>query len=247
MPVLPRRQHGISLLIVLLVLINAAAAGGAIAYFIVSRVDVTLLLKDQPAQAVIPQQLHGRIEVNDAIGLRLNETIVTQVPINQKVTIPIKAQVQAIANLDGTVPLRLKVHLVDEIALDQVVILDTKVDAYLPEMGTTISIPLRGKIPIKTMVPVDIVIPVDQMLPLKVSLPLTASIDQKLTVPLRTTIDANVPVDANLRVPVLNTLEALVTMPSTPSDLVITEAALKLPLRTLKLDLTRDPDAESAP
>lgn len=244
---LPSRQRGVSLLLVLLVLIIAAGAGGVIAYLVITRVDVTLLLKDQRAEAVIPQKLDGRIEVSDAIGLRLQETIVTQVPINQTVTIPVSGRVKAVANFDGAVPLKLQVHVVDEIQLNQVVNLDTKVDAYLPELGSTISIPLRGKIPINTVVPVDIVIPVDQMLPLKASIPLTASIDQDLTVPLRTTIDANVPVDANLRVPVLNALDAVVTMPTTPTDLVISEAALKLPLRTLKLGLNKDPNGETSP
>lgn len=235
------RQRGlIGVLLVLFVLLIAAAAGAAIAYLIITRVDVGLALRDQPAQAVIPQTLRGTVVVSEPIGLRLTDTIVTQVPIDQWVAIPLKASISAIANLDGAVPLKLQVKLQDEIPLKQVVQLDTVVDAFLPELGSTISIPLRGEIPIDTMVPVDIDIPVDQQLPVKFSVPLKASIDQVITVPLKTTIEAAVPVDADLRVPLLNRLDAVVQMPNTPSDLVITEGELKLPLRTLRLGLIED-------
>ena len=217
------RQRGlIGVLLVLFVLLIAAAAGAAIAYLIITRVDVGLALRDQPAQAVIPQTLRGTVVVSEPIGLRLTDTIVTQVPIDQWVAIPLKASISAIANLDGAVPLKLQVKLQDEIPLKQVVQLDTVVDAFLPELGSTISIP------------------VDQQLPVKFSVPLKASIDQVITVPLKTTIEAAVPVDADLRVPLLNRLDAVVQMPNTPSDLVITEGELKLPLRTLRLGLIED-------
>lgn len=245
--VLASRQGGlIGLLLVLFVLLIAAAAGAAIAYLIITRVDVGLQLRDQRAQAVIPQQLRGTIRVNEAIGLRLTDTIYTQVPISQSVQIPLKASISAIANLDGAVPLRLKVKLKDEIPLKQVVKLDTVVDAFLPELGSTISIPLRGEIPIDTMVPVDIDIPVDQQLPVKFSVPLKASIDQVVTVPLETTIEAAVPVDADLRVPLLNQLDAIMQLPTTPTDLVITEGDLKLPLRTLRLGLNDEETDDKA-
>lgn len=242
-----RGQGGGALLLVLLVLILAALAGGAIAYLIISRVDVTLMLREQAATAIIPQDITGTARVSEAIGLRLDETIHTQVPVDQRVTIPIKDRLDIVVHFDGEIPLRMNVRLRDEIPLKQVVDLDTVIDAYLPEIGSTITIPLRGKIPIDIMVPVDLVIPLDQMVALQFTTPITAEIDQKLTVPLRTSIDAAVPIDAALSVPVLNDLRAVVIMPEGPSDVVIQEADLTLPLRTLRLGFAQDKPAEVQP
>ena len=242
----PQRQQGVSLLLLLLVFVLAIGAGGIIAYLIISRVDVTLILRDQPATAIIPQQIRGKAEVSGSIKLHLNDSIRTSVPIDQKVTIPIKDTLNIIAYFKGAVPLKLKVRLRDNIPLKQIVDLNTTVEAFLPELGTTISIPLRGKIPIDIIVPVDLEIPIDQLVNLDFVTPVTARIDQMLTVPLKTTINASVPIDSDLDVPVLNQLKAVVNLPTGPSKVVITQADLTLPLRTLKLGLTDDDAGDAA-
>ncbi|MEQ1439389.1 hypothetical protein AAG565_08495 [Fontimonas sp. SYSU GA230001] len=229
------RQSGVGLLPVLAVLLLAAAGGALIAWWIVSRVDLTLRLRNQPVMAVIPQDLTGRARVSGKLDLRLDETIRTRIPIDQPVQIPVSDTVTVIAHFDGEIPLKMNVRLKDRIPLKQVVKLDTTVEAYLPELGSTLKIPLRGKIPIDTVVPVDMIIPVDQPVRLTFTRPVTASIRQTLTVPLKTVIEAEVPIAAGLQVPVLNDLEARVKMPSAPARAVITEADLTLPLRTLKL------------
>ncbi|MFA5938581.1 MAG: hypothetical protein WC809_04425 [Sinimarinibacterium sp.] len=239
-PALPSRQSGVSVLLVLGVLLIAAAGGALVAYLIVSRVDLTLKLRNQPMMAVIPQDLTGRARVSGKLDLRLDETIHTRVPIDQTVKIPVSDTVEVIAHFDGEIPLKMKVRLKDTIPLKQVVELNTTVEAYLPELRSTLKIPLRGKIPIDTVVPVDMIIPVDQAVRLTFTRPVTASIQQTLTVPLKTVIEADVPIAAGLQVPVLNDLEARVKMPSAPARVVITQADLKLPLRTLKLQVMGD-------
>lgn len=240
----PRRQRGAGLALMLLVLLLAALAGALVAYLVVTRVDVTLALRDQPATAIIPQQIRGHARVEGEIGLHLAETIHTQVPVDQRVTIPIRDELNIVAHFNGAIPLQLTVKLRDEIPLNQVVELDTRIQAYLPELGSTIEIPIRGKIPINTMVPVDLEIPVNQMVELEFTTPVTARIDQHLSVPLRTTIDAAVPIDAALNVPVLNQLEAVVNMPPGPSNVVITQGNLTLPLRTLQLKKLADEEMQ---
>ncbi|MGB0956427.1 MAG: hypothetical protein ACPGZP_10560 [Panacagrimonas sp.] len=238
------RQRGISLLWVLLVLVLASLAGAAMAYLVMTRVDLELMLRDQPATVIVPEPITATASVNGPIGLRLNDTIGTTVPINQSVTIPIRDTLNIVAYFKGSVPLKMNVRLVDEIALNQVVAVDTTIDAYLPALKSTIQVPIRGKIPINTTVPVDLVIPVDQMVDLDFTTPVTAQIDQQLTVPLMTQIDAAVPIDADMNVPVLNDLHAVINMPAGPSKVVITEADLSLPLRTLKLGLVDEHQAD---
>jgi hypothetical protein len=233
-----RRQRGVSLWLVLLVLLAAMAIGAVAAYLLIGRVELTLALRDQPLTAIIPQQLEGRARVSDDLKLKLDETIRTTVPVNQRVTIPIKDTLNIVAIFDGEIPLRMKVRLKDSIPLKQVVDLDTTVEAYLPELGSTLKIPLRGKIPIDTTVPVDLVIPVDQRIRLDFTTPVTAHIRQDLDVPLRASIEAEVPIDATFKVPVLNEVEAVVNLPTGPSRAVIEHGDLSLPLRTLQLRFT---------
>jgi hypothetical protein len=230
-----RRQTGVSLWLVLLVLALAIGAGAAAAWLVISRVDITLALRDQPLTAIIPQQLEARARVSDNLSLQLAETIRTTVPVDQRVDIPIDDTLNIVAIFKGEIPLKMNVRLRDRIPLQQVIDLDTTVEAYLPELGSTLKIPLRGKIPIDTMVPVDLVIPVDQSVYLDFTTPVTARIKQNLNVPLRANIQAEVPIDATFKVPVLNEVEAVINMPTGPSKAVIEHGDLVLPLRTLQL------------
>jgi hypothetical protein len=240
-----RRQAGISVLLVLLVLALAIGAGAAAAWLVISRVDITLALRDQPLTAIIPQQLEARARVSDNLSLQLAETIRTTVPVDQRVDIPIDDTLNIVAIFKGEIPLKMNVRLRDRIPLQQVIDLNTTVEAYLPELGSTLKIPLRGRIPIDTMVPVDLVIPVDQSVYLDFTTPVTARITQNLNVPLRASIQAEVPIDATFKVPVLNEVEAVINMPTGPSKAVIEHGDLVLPLRTLRLRYVDD--AATAP
>ena len=230
-----RRQYGLGLIWALPVLILAALAGAAVTGWVLSRIDLSLLLDHQPLSVVIPQDLSGKAGVKGRLDLRLSETIRTQVPVNQSVTIPIKERLDIMVLFDGEIPLRMNVRLKDRIPLRQIIDLDTTIEAFLPEFGTTMKIPLRGKAAIDIEVPVDLVIPVDQMLRLQFSSPVTAFLDQRLTVPLEAVIDAEVPIDAGFAVPILNEPGARLRMPTTPTRAVIVEGDLTLPLRSLQL------------
>lgn len=230
-----RHQYGLGLIWVFPVLLLAGLAGAAVAGWVVSRVDVSVLLDHQPLSVIIPQDLSGKASVKGRLDLRLTETIRTRVPVQQDVTIPLKERLDILVVFDGEIPLQMNVRLKDHIPLRQVIDLDTTIEAFLPELGSTLKIPLRGKAAIDIQVPVDLVIPVDQMLRLQFSSPVTALIDQRLTVPLEAVIDADVPIDADFAVPVLNDLEARVRLPRTPSRATIVEGNLTLPLRSLQL------------
>lgn len=239
----PHRQAGVSLWLVLAVLVLAMLAGAIAAWLLITRVDITLALRDQLLTAIIPQQLEGRARVSDNLSLQLAETIRTTVPVDQRVDIPIDDTLNIIAIFKGEIPLKMTVRLRDSIPLKQVIDLNTTVEAYLPELGSTLKIPLRGKIPIDTMVPVDLVIPVDQSVYLDFTTPVTARIQQTLNVPLRANIQAEVPIDATFSVPVLNEVQALINMPTGPSKAVIEQGDLVLPLRTLQLGFVEDEGA----
>ncbi len=229
------QQRGGALWLILVVFVVAMLLGAVAAYVVIGRADLTLALRNQPLTAIIPQQLKAHARVVGNLGLQMDETIRTRVPVDQRVTIPIDDTLNIVAIFNGEIPLRMNVRLKDSIPLRQVIDLNTTVEAYLPELGSTLVIPLRGKIPVDTMVPVDLVIPVDQRVRLDFTTPVTARIRQNLSVPLRANIEAEVPINATFQVPVLNEVDAVITLPGTPSKAVIESGDLTLPLRSLQL------------
>lgn len=240
--VTPRRQAGgvMVWLLGLIVLTGAAVIGALIAYFIFTYVEVKLPLHDQPATVTLPDPLTGRAEVLEKLDIAIDDTIQTQVPVNQQVTIPIKDTLDLKLHFDGDVPLKLDIPVNETIQLKQKVDLDTVIKARI--LGDTQKLPVQGTIPINEKVPLDLTVPVDKTVHLNFTAPVSAEIDQELTVPLKTTIDANVPIDSAFNVPVLNQLKGRIDMPDTPTKVVINKADLKLPLRTLELSMKNDED-----
>lgn len=235
-----RAQHGgvIVWLVGLVVLIGAAMIGAVIGYFIFTRVNVTLPLRDQPATITLPEPLVARGDVLEKLDIRIDANIQTQVPINQRVTIPVKDTLKLLLHFDGDVPLKLNIPVHETIPLKQVVDLDTQIKATM--LGGEVKLDVKGEIPLDEKITLDLVVPVEKTIHLTFTAPVTAKIDQKLTVPLNTTIQANVPIDSSFNVPVLNRLKARLNFPDTPTKVVINKANLVLPLRTLQLGLVDD-------
>lgn len=228
----------------LIVLIGAGVIGALIAYFIFTQVDVKLPLRDQPATVTLLDPLMGRGDVLRKLDIAIDDTIQTQVPVNQRVTIPIKDTLDLKLHFDGKVPLKLDIPVKETISLKQQVALDTVIDAQI--LGDKHALPVQGTIPINEEVPIDLTVPVRKQVHLNFTAPVTAEIDQDLTVPLKTTINADVPIDSAFKVPVLNQLKGRIDMPDTPTKVVINKADLKLPLRTLELGLVDDGNGDQA-
>ncbi|HEY0975240.1 MAG TPA: hypothetical protein VGE57_12165 [Solimonas sp.] len=240
MPVMPRfarRQRGLSMWLVLLILLIGAALGGAlVAIWVIRNVDARLLLVDQPAQVVLPEPFAATARVTDSLRIRIDEVISTSVPVDVDLSLPVKDPLNIMAEFDAEVPIKLDVRVKDKIALDQVLNLDAVIDANF--LGDWHKLPIRGKVPVKAIVPIDLVIPVDQKVRLKFTTPVKAKIKDNLNVPLKTTIVADIPIASTMDVPVLSDLNAIVTLPpDEPVNVTINYADLLLPLRTLSLGL----------
>ena len=251
----PNHQRGALLLILLAVgiFIGAVAGGALVAYWVFQNIDARLLLREQPAKITIDENLKVTARALNNLNIRLDDTIKTQVPVDQIIEVPVKEELKVIADFDGTVPIRMDVQVRDKIVLDQVLDLNAVIDAEL--LGDKLKLPIRGKVPVKAIVPVALDIPVDQPVKLKFTAPVGVRVKQSLTVPLRTVIDAAIPIQADLSVPVKSDIIAdAVIAREKPIDATIVEADLRLPLRTLRLEMKDShgkdgpsPAAEAAP
>jgi len=229
----------------LVVLLGAIAGGIAVGWWVFHNIDARLALKDQPALVFLPEPLRVSADVLNDLEIEIDSSITTVVPVDQRISIPVDETLRVKASFDAEVPIRMNVPVKDFITIDQMLDVDTVVKAEL--LGDTHDLPLRGKIPVKARVPVNLNIPVDQMVHLKFTAPVEARLKQALEVPLKADIAATIPIKSRMNVPVRSALEARITVPN-PESIIITEADLRLPLRTLRMQTAADaPPAAALP
>ncbi|WP_162932344.1 hypothetical protein [Solimonas sp. K1W22B-7] len=218
--------------IFVVVILLAAIAGGMLAGMWVFRnVDARLVLTDQPATVVLPNALAVSADVLNELEIEINSSITTTVPVNQRILIPLTDTLHVQASFDSPVPIKMNVPVRDFIYIDQVLDVDAVVKADL--LGDTHDLPLRGKVPVKAKVPVSLNIPVDQMVHLKFTAPVDVKFKDPLDVLLKADIATTIPIHSKMSVPVKSALKANITVPD-PADIIITNADLRLPLRTLR-------------
>lgn len=225
-----------------LVLIGAVIGGVVAGWWVFRNIDARLTLADQPATVIIPQPVTVSADVLNNLEIEINDAITTTVPVNQTILIPIKDTLHVIAKFDNEIPIRMNVPVRDQITIDQVLDVDTVIKAEL--LGDTHDLPIRGKIPVKAVVPISLNIPVDQIVPIKFEAPADVQIVEPLEVPLQADIAATIPIKSQMSVPVRSALQAEVRIPD-PVDIVITDADLKLPLRTLRLGVVPESAADA--
>ncbi len=218
-----------------LVLLGAVLGGAFVGIWVFSNVDARLLLADQPARITILDPLEVSGQVLDNLDITIDDTIHSAVPVNQMLSLPIPDTLKVMAEFDGEIPIELSVHVQDKIPLDQVLDLDATIEADL--LGDVHKLPIRGKVPVKAEVPIDLTIPVKKNVRIAFKAPANVKILENLNVPLKTVIDADIPIKSSLSVPVKSLLRARVDFPKDPSNVVINYADLKIPLRTLRLEL----------
>lgn len=243
-----RRSRGAWVIwVALLVILLGAIAGGAlVGLWVFRNVDARLMLRDQPARVTIDEKVVVTARALDELKIRLDDKIHTKVPVDQVIQVPVKEQLNVIADFDGTVPIKMDVSVRDKIVIDQVLDLNAVIDAEL--LGDTIKLPIRGKVPVKATVPVALDIPVDQPVRLKFTAPVGVRVAQALTVPLKTVIEADIPIQADLSVPVKSDIRAEAEFSRDPIAMTIVESNLRLPLDTLRLEKKPAPaSGEAAP
>jgi hypothetical protein len=242
-----RAQRGAALIwgIALLVLIGAIVGGALVALWVFKNVDARLVLANQPATVTIPEPVTVSAKVLNDLDIVIDDKIHTKVPVNQTVSVPVNDTLKLTADFDATVPIRMTVPVHDTIPIDQSLDLDTVIKAEF--LGDVHDLHIRGKVPVKAMVPVNLSIPVDKQVRLKFSAPVAARIKQSLTVPLNMTIDADIPIHSEMKVPVKSDLVGAVTFPKDPTNVIINYADLRLPLRTLALQVHDGAQAAPGP
>lgn len=239
------RQDGGILFWALVVIVGAGIGAFVVFQLVIRNLQASLLVTDEVLHAYVAQNLEVKATVLNELNIAIDEVVSTRVPVDTMLSVPVEEPLRLVANFDAMVPIRTNVPVRDVIPLEQDVDIDTVVEADL--LGETFELPLRGRFPVRAEVPVSLIVPIDQEVRLKFSAPITARLKQNLEVPLKTEIVADVPLKTQMSVPVLNNLDAIASIPQTPTLPVrLNYADLLLPLGDMRFGLRDDGDKTSA-
>lgn len=133
----------------------------------------------------LPDRLPFRVTMPDGMTASVTNAVKIEVPLDERVSVPIRDTFSANARVDTDVPIRMTVRLDQTFPVKTTLDLDTRVQASI--FGAWMTIPIRGKVPIDVDVPVKADIPIDQRIPLKLETPVSVDLDETLAVPMQTT------------------------------------------------------------
>lgn len=217
-------------------LLAAIGAGGYAAYWVWSNVSAHIPLHDQKARIKIAHSFPVTVDILDPLQVDINTIITSSVPIDQKLTIPLREVLDVSVDFKGSVPVKMTIPIQETIHIDQMIPVNGEVSVKI--LGFWVNVPLNGELPVKTDIPVNLNIPIDRLVDLSFSAPAKVNVDDDIEVSLKTLIKSDIPIKAELSVPVLNPLNANVTLIE-QTDIAITEMNLDLPLKDLRFSTTQ--------
>jgi hypothetical protein len=218
-----------------LTLLVAIAAGGYAAFWIWSNISAHIPLHDQQARIKIAHSFPVTVDIIDPLQVEIDTVIASSVPIDQKITIPLREQLDVSVDFKGKVPVKMTIPVNETIHIDQMIPVNGEVSVKI--LGFWVDVPLNGELPVKTDIPVNLNIPIDRSVDLSFSTPAKVNVNDDITVSLKTLITSDIPIRAELSVPVLNSLNADVTLIE-QTNIAITEMNLDLPLKDLRFSTT---------
>ncbi|KAA8977828.1 hypothetical protein [Halospina sp. K52047b] len=133
----------------------------------------------------LPDRLPFRVTMPQGMTARVTNAVEIEVPLDERVSVPVRDTFNANARVDTNVPIQMTVSVDQTIPVKTTLDLDTRVEASI--FGAWMTIPIRGRVPIDVDVPVKADIPVNQRIPLKLETPVSVDLDETLEVPMQTT------------------------------------------------------------
>jgi hypothetical protein len=163
-------------------LLGAAAAGAAIACFVLVNYSARVPLRAQSLQAQMPTDLPVQVEVIQAGGLDGDGG--EGVPVRLKETLQLQAE------FDAMVPLAMNVQYRGTIPVKADVPVRTEVKTRV--LGIPMTLPIEATFPLDLTLPINLEIPVKQAVRVKFSGPVSARVDQVVRIPLRAQLETRI-------------------------------------------------------
>ncbi len=206
---------GASVLVLWLMLMVAAT------WFVYTRWEVLIDLRQQPVMLRLPDGMQATADVSAPVKSRLDFSPRVVVPLRQTLSAEVSDSIQAHMQLRTHVPLDTVVHIVHTVPINTTLQLSVPVVSWLPKFEVTV--PLTLALPIELDVPVKLSVPLN----------LDALVNGELLAPLQVPLDMDMvlrpQIHAPLQASVTRQLAFRLVGPMAPMPVQIERAQLRVP------------------
>lgn len=215
-----------------IVLVGALAVGAAVGYWLFMNLVINITLKDQPIAIGLPESTRAVAEVTNVLDITLQGEIVTAVPFNEDITIPLKGRYDFHVQMSPTVPVHFTVVYDGIIPVDTMATVQAQTDFNYKTVKTIRNLEFTTRLPLEFKLPVHLEIPVDETIKLKYEGPISATIHEELETRVETTLHATLPVNQTISSPVTAAIPLRVHLPQHPVPAILNavEIALRPPM-----------------
>jgi hypothetical protein len=217
--------------------------GAALGLLLIERLVLGLRITHIPGAVTLPASAEGYAEVTDEIDIRLKGEIAAEVPLRQTLKLPLQGRYTASVDIDALAPVDFTITYDGTIPVDTIATIEAQADFNFQDVKRYRQLPVVAKLPMQMNLPVSLRVPVRDQVRIRHQGVVRMEIDQTVEAPVDTLIRTRLPVDQDIRAPVTAKLALRADFPTSPQRAIINEAALSLPLDTLRLGTTADPDA----
>ena len=194
-----------------------------------NEIQASFPLKKTPLAIQIPKFMPVVASVNNQLNAQLKHTLDVAVPIDKQISARLPKDIPLDINLQTMVQLNTDIDLATTVAVDTVFELNAPIDNPLAPFHLPI------KLPLKFNVPVDLTIPINDTIPLNLNTSVIAKVHDPVPAQFQATLYSQVPIDTTLNASVISKAEAHLMIPTTPIELELTEANLRLAMDDISL------------
>ena len=216
--------------------------GAFLGLWLIERLVLGLRIENIPGAVTLPPQAEGFAEVTDDIDILLQGEIAAEVPLRQTLNLPLQGRYTANVEIDALAPVDFTITYDGTIPVDTIATIEAQADFNFQDVKRYRQLPVVAKLPMKMNLPVSLRVPVQDQVRIRHQGVVAMEIDQTVRAPVDTVIRTRLPVNQEINAPVTARLALRADFPSTPQRAIINEAQLALPLGTLRLGTTDDPD-----
>ena len=216
--------------------------GAFIGLALIQRLVIGLQIQNIPGAVTLPPEVEGFAEVTDNIDILLQGEIAAEVPLRQTLSLPLQGRYSADVEIDTLAPVDFTITYDGTIPVDTIATIEALADFNFQDVKRYRQLPVTAKLPMQMNLPVSLRVPVKDEVRIRHRGRVSMEIDQTIEAPVDTLIKTRLPVNQEINAPVTARLALRAQFPQTPQRAIINQADLRLPLDTLRLLETDDPD-----
>lgn len=209
-----------------------AFAGGFLGFYLYAYMAMAVHLRDQQAILKLPAHIRANAAATHTFDIQMNGNISTQVPVKQRLAVPLQGEYPASIRLKTQIPLAFKLHYKDSIHIKTWVDISGTTDLVLPQAFLP-KFPLSARIPLELDVPVDLQIPVNTSMLLDYNGPVRFSLNQTIHTPINTVLNTRLPIDREVSVPLLSSFDVDVYPADKAVPLIVTDSQVQFAVSQL--------------